>query len=147
MNFLDAATEAIRDAGGRFTNQRRIVVELMAGSEDHFDAEELYHRAHAQDESISLATVYRTLHALEDAGLIDQHYLTRDHDRKVYEPAGEAEHYHFTCRQCHRVIEFQADEIDLLRQGLESAYGVRVDRVCMCLDGLCAECRSSGEIG
>jgi Fur family ferric uptake transcriptional regulator len=141
LNFTDHASEAIRDAGGRFTGQRRIIVELLESAGGHIDADQLYRLAHERDASISLATVYRTLNVLQDAGLIDRRYLTHGHERKVYEPAGAGEHYHFTCRVCGRVIEFESEQVAALKTTLETSYGVRIDHACLCFEGVCSDCR------
>ncbi len=141
MSFLDHASMAIREAGGRFTPQRQLIVELIDSSDRHLDAEELHRLAQRRDRSISLATVYRTLNVLEEAGLIDQRYLSHGHERKFYEPASTGEHYHFTCRVCHRVIEFEAEQIASIKQALEATYGLEVRHACVCFEGLCADCR------
>jgi Fe2+ or Zn2+ uptake regulation protein len=142
MGFIDEASAAIRDAGGRFTSQRRLIVELLERNDEHLDAERLYQKAHDRDESISLATVYRTLNVLESAGLIDRLYLGRAHDRQVYEPLSpDVKHYHFTCRKCHRVIEFETLRVEQVKQALELAFGVQADHACLCIEGLCYTCR------
>ena len=45
----------------RMTEQRRIIARVLEDSTDHPDVGELYTRASAQDASISIATVYRTV--------------------------------------------------------------------------------------
>ncbi len=145
MPFIEQASEAIRETGGRFTQQRRLIVELLEGAEGHLDAERLYQLAHARDETVSLATVYRTLNVLEGAGLIDQRYLSHSHERKVYEPVGASEHYHFTCTGCGRVIEFETQRVQRLKEALEVGLGVRVEHACLCLEGLCYACRTQQE--
>ena len=53
----------LRKQGVRLTKQRAKLVELLAQAEDHPDANELYARTRAAGETVSLATVYRTLKA------------------------------------------------------------------------------------
>lgn len=141
MSFLEEASKVIRESGGRMTSQREIIIQLLEETTQHLDAEGLYHLAFTQDNSISLATVYRTLNALEDAGLIQPRYLSHDHERKYYEPVEEQEHYHFTCQKCHRVIEFRSELIDALKTKLETQLGIEVAHACVCFDGLCPDCR------
>ena len=62
--------QALRDAGLRVTPQRMVLLAILMESADHPNADELLARARALDDSVSLATVYRTLSALEEAGLI-----------------------------------------------------------------------------
>lgn len=141
MTFVDEASAAIRAAGGRFTPQRRLILDLLEHTRDHVDAERLYQLAHEQDSTISLATVYRTLNVLHNANLIDQRYFSPRHDKTYYEPAHAAEHYHFTCRGCGKVIEFDTPLVQALRQDIEDNLGVSLDHICMCFEGLCADCQ------
>ncbi len=60
-------------AGGiRMTSQRQIIVSVIGESEDHPDVDELYRRTVDEDSTISIATVYRTVKLLEEAGVIDR---------------------------------------------------------------------------
>ncbi len=145
FDFVGEASQAIRDAGGRFTTQRRIIIELLQDVHEHLDAEMLYRKAHARDASISLATVYRTLHVLEQNGLMEHRYLDHTHERKVYEPATAEEHYHFTCRRCKRVIEFETQQVARIKAALEVGLGVQVNHACLCIEGLCYTCRTAEE--
>lgn len=144
MSFVDEACQAIREAGGRFTAQRRLIVELLEGAESHLDAERLYHLARDRDESVSLATVYRTLHVLEETGLIDHRHFPTDYERRFYEPATGEEHHHFTCLNCHRVIEFESEWVDALKRDLETKLGVRILSASVHLEGLCPVCGEAG---
>jgi Fe2+ or Zn2+ uptake regulation protein len=142
MTFAAKASEAIRETGGRMTPQRRLIIELMEGAEGHLDAEGLYHLAHERDESISLATVYRTLNVLKDAGLVQQRYFSRDHGREYYEPAQSKEHYHFTCSTCGQVTEFETALVDEITQQLEARLSMMVKHACVCFEGICQTCQA-----
>ena len=48
------------ERGLKMTGQRRVVARVLSEAEDHPDVEELYRRASALDQHISIATVYRT---------------------------------------------------------------------------------------
>lgn len=61
---------ALREAGLRVTQQRMALLSILMDAADHPNADELLARARDLDDSMSLATVYRTLSALEEAGLI-----------------------------------------------------------------------------
>lgn len=130
----------IRASGGRLTGQRQLIIELLAGATERVDAEGLYQLAQQQDETINLATVYRTLNTLEAKGLIREQYISPDHERKYYTLAAET--YYLTCRKCHKVIAFTSDVIDTLRQQLETNLQVKTFNICMCVDGLCPECQA-----
>jgi Fe2+ or Zn2+ uptake regulation protein len=141
MAFLEEASAAIRASGGRFTPQRQMIVQLLENEKGHLDADKLYHLAYQKDNSISLATVYRTLNVLKEAGLIDQRRFSAGHKRAAYEPATTTEHFHLTCRQCGQVIEFQTGLASMLKDELEATLSVQVDHVGIDVEGLCQSCR------
>jgi Fe2+ or Zn2+ uptake regulation protein len=140
MSFVEEASDAIRAAGGRLTTQRRLILDLLERTEGHLDAERLYLLAHHEDAMVSLATIYRTLNVLRDANLIDQRYFSSRHDKTYYEPANTSEHYHFTCRNCGSVIEFDTPLVVILKQDIEKQLNVSLSHSCMCFEGLCADC-------
>jgi Fur family ferric uptake transcriptional regulator len=145
MSFVEQASAAIRAAGGRFTPQRRLIIELLEQTEAHLSAERLYEQAQQRDASISPATVYRTLHVLQTAGLIDGRFTSRHHTQIEYEPVHAGEHYHFVCRRCHRVLEFETEWVQEIRRRLEDRFQVIVDHACVCFEGLCAQCQNEEE--
>jgi len=143
--FRDQATEAIRKSGGRMTAQRQLVIDLLETLDGQLDAEALFQMAHARDPHVSIATVYRTLSVLEDARLVQQRYQSREHVRRFYERASTAPAYHFTCRSCHKIITFHSTLIEELGQRLATELGLSVYGACLCLDGLCPDCRKRAE--
>ena len=89
MNRIE---QACQDRGMRMTEQRRIIAQVIADSVDHPDVEELYRRAAAVDNRISIATVYRTVKLFEDTGILERHEF-RD-GRARYEEASDEHHDH-----------------------------------------------------
>jgi len=97
---------SIRNSGNEIkghllTIQRRLLLNLVHNAGGHIDAKELYRRASSQDESISLATVYRSLHLFKDLGLVEERRLGQL--RCCYELKRTVEHQHLLegyCRQC-----------------------------------------------
>ncbi len=137
---VEAASETLHAQGFRVTAQRRLILEALEEADEHLDAETLYQRLRKRDRSIGLATVYRTLNVLHQAGLIEQRYLDQDHSRGYYEVHTD-EHYHFTCRQCGKVVEFETDLVATMRRELRERYGAQVEVAALHLEGLCADCR------
>ena len=143
---MDAATgleEAYRATGRRLTRQRRLVLRALEESDGHLDAESLHDRARVHDPELSLATVYRTLAALREIGLVEEHRLGEEHSH--YEPVREEPHYHFTCRRCGRVIEFDTPLVGRIRRELGEQKGLSVITAHLHLSGLCADCRHTEE--
>lgn len=137
-----APEEELRRAGLRATDQRVAVLDILRRSGEHLDAGGIYIAARARDADVSLATVYRTVRALEEAGLVELRYFGPGHARDHYEAAGGPEHYHFTCARCGRVLEFETPAIRQLRADLRTRLGWRTTRTHLSLEGVCAECAS-----
>lgn len=141
MTFQQRAIDVIQANGGRITEQRQLLLDLLATAEHDVNAENLYQQAVERDPGISLPTVYRTLHTLEAAHLITSRYISTDHEHKVYRIAGDNDAFRFTCRRCGSVTTFQSDLIRQLKEALVTELGAEVATFCMCAGGLCAACR------
>ena len=137
---VQGAKDLLRAHGKRITSQRALLLQIIEESTEHLDAEALYRRAKRREPRINLTTVYRTLNLLKESGLIEPSYLTHDHHREQFEPKPDAEHYHFTCIQCGKVIEFESPLIEQLRREVRRKFGVEFTHGCLCFEGYCAEC-------
>jgi len=111
-------------AGMRMTDQRRVIARVLSQSDDHPDTEEVYNRAAAEDEAISIATVYRTVRLFEEAGILTRHDF--GDGRARYEPAPEDHHDHLIDIQSGKVIEFTNDEIERLQTEVAEKLGYRL---------------------
>lgn len=124
--------------GYPLTNQRRLLLKLLGEAEGHINAKELYLRASARDQSISPATVYRSLNLFKQLGLIDERRLG-----KVccyYEIKHSPEHQHLVCQGCGKVIEFESPLVHTLMDTIQEKYGFKATKVEMYLEGCCQEC-------
>src|SRR5207248_5261925 len=112
--------KACVDKGLRMTDQRRVIARVLSDAADHPDAEELYRRASAIDQHISIATVYRTVKLFEDAGILERHDF-RD-GRSRYEEVPES-HDHLIDVSTGRVIEFVNEDIEKLQRRVAEELG------------------------
>ena len=105
----------------RMTEQRRIIARVLEDSTDHPDVEELYTRASAQDASISIATVYRTVKLFEESGILDR--LEFGDGRARYADAERDHHDHLIDITTGKVIEFVDSEIEELQERIATKLG------------------------
>jgi len=110
--------------GLRLTEQRRVIARVLEDSDDHPDVEELYTRASSQDPNISIATVYRTVKLLEEAGILDK--LEFGDGRARYEDADRDHHDHLIDLTTGAVIEFVDPEIEALQEKIAEKLGYRL---------------------
>ncbi len=130
---------AFREAGLRLTWQRRLILEVLAESDEHLEADALHDRAKLRAPGLSLATVYRTLALLKDMQLVEEHRLGEGHSH--YEAVQEDPHYHFTCRRCRKVIEFDSSMVGKVKRELCEREGVEIVESRVHLIGHCSECK------
>jgi len=108
------ATDWLSGAGLRPTRQRVALARLLVGDGQHrhVTAESLFADVQTQGESVSLATVYNTLRAFCDAGLIQE--VTVD-GSKSYCDTNTHDHPHFFWEDENRLSDAPADELEISR--------------------------------
>ncbi len=128
MNTPYSKTEqyvtALQQAGLRITAQRIALLQVLAEAEDHPDVAEIHLRARAADPRISIATVYRTVSALEQAGVIKRHTFEGASAR--FERVDKLRHDHIIDLESGEIVEFQSDHIEQLQAEIASRLGYDV---------------------
>jgi len=101
-------------AGLRPTRQRVALASLLVGDgEDrHVTAESLYAAAREAGEGVSLATVYNTLRAFCDAGLMQE--ITVDGARSYFDTRMD-DHPHFFWEDNSALTDAPADQLEITR--------------------------------
>tara|TARA_S200000501_G_scaffold321052_1_gene316289 strand:- start:2297 stop:2728 length:432 start_codon:yes stop_codon:yes gene_type:complete len=113
--------------GVKLTEQRKIIVKVISeskkayGDSDHPDVDELYSRVSKIDSKISIATVYRTVKLLEEAGILAKHDFKGGKAR--YEAMIESHHDHLIDVKTGEIIEFVDEEIEALQKKVAEKYG------------------------
>jgi Fur family ferric uptake transcriptional regulator len=133
-------SEYLQSRGKRITQQRRALVDHVFERHDHFDADELIANVArlAGSNKVSRPTVYRTLNELVEAGLLRRMNLG---GRAVYEhDYGYPQHDHLHCTICDKLIEFQSDELETLREAVAREHRFRVTGHRLIVTGVCSEC-------
>ncbi|MBN2739512.1 MAG: transcriptional repressor [Rhodobacteraceae bacterium] len=117
-------------AGLRPTRQRLALAALLVGDGEnrHVTAESLYAAASDAGEKVSLATVYNTLRAFCEVGLM--HEITVDGSRSYFDTRMD-DHPHFFWEDENRISDAPAEELELIRvpKAPEGAQVTRVDVV------------------
>ncbi len=101
-------------AGVRPTRQRAVLAALLVGDgrDRHVTAESLFAAARDSGESVSLATVYNTLRAFCDAGLLQE--VTVDGTRSYFDTRIE-DHPHFYWEDTQELTDAPAQELRFSR--------------------------------
>ncbi|HNR95556.1 MAG: Peroxide operon regulator [Chloroflexi bacterium ADurb.Bin180] len=129
----------LRALGKRVTNQRMLVLDILANADGHLDASEIYARARVREPRLSLATVYRALNALRESGLVRQMHLAGE--RLYFELDRKDRHAHLVCSTCGRVWEVDSEALSKAARDAGREIGFQVSAARLEVIGLCEECR------
>jgi Fe2+ or Zn2+ uptake regulation protein len=121
------------------TPQRRLIFEAIRKSCGLIDAKELFRLVSQKDQTISLATVYRSLSLFKRIGAIDEHRLGKS--GCCYEITQSVEHQHAMCRYCGKIVDFESPLIVEMIKVLQEEKDFEIEKVEICIKGACRECR------
>jgi Fur family transcriptional regulator, ferric uptake regulator len=131
----------LRARGLRWTSQRRILLDVLAGVHGHVTGAELVERSRAIDPATTPSTVYRTLDVLEELGVVSHSHGPGG--RQEFHVNRAAGHGHLLCSSCGRTWELAETEVQPLVDQLRAARGFAVDVDHLTIEGRCAACRGS----
>jgi Fur family iron response transcriptional regulator len=124
VNPVEAETR-LRAVGLRPTRQRMALAGLLFAKGDrHLTVEELHGEAIDAGESVSLATVYNTLHQFTQAGLIR---VLAIESSKTYFDTNTSDHHHFFVEDESEVLDIPVsnlaiDNLPEVPEGMEIAH-------------------------
>jgi Fur family ferric uptake transcriptional regulator len=119
---------------------RDLVVETFMAAGEHLGLDEILERVRTKNPGVGMATVYRTMRLLEEAGLVQ----TRNFNDgpTLYEIVlGRAHHDHLICQHCGLIVEFVSEPIEKLQEKVAEQHGFELLRHRHELFGLCEGCR------
>lgn len=123
----------------RYSKKRQAVLDCLRGTTEHPTAEWIYARLKPVYPDLSLATVYRNLNQLEEAGLIRSMGSVNGQER--YD-ANVRPHPHVVCTRCGRMVD--VEELPFSEETVhwvEETTGFRIESASLRFSGLCGECR------
>ncbi|MCB9362026.1 transcriptional repressor [Candidatus Woesearchaeota archaeon] len=113
----------------RKTNQKLLIDKQMRTFSGFFSAHDLFGRVHEHDATIGLATVYRFLKDLREAGKL---YSYDCDNRQLYSTTKKS-HCHFICEETGEIIHFDVNSLDFLKDkipGTITSFQIEVRGVC-----------------
>jgi Fur family ferric uptake transcriptional regulator len=106
----------------KYTAQREaIIVEFMRVG-GHISAEELFRLVKKKSAGVGLASVYRTINSLVEAGLaVERRFLDRTSVYEIHQPGHH--HDHLICMRCRKIFEFENDAIEEQQKKVAESLG------------------------
>ncbi len=142
MRHPSELVDVFRANGRKVTAQRQCIFGVLYGDVTHPTAEAVYEAARRQMETISLKTVYQTLHELASLGEIAALDLGTGTAR--FDPNAGSVHHHLVCRSCGKVRDLHAD-FSALQVPAGGDAGFAVGPAEVVFRGTCGDCRAPAD--
>lgn len=129
----------------RNTKQREEILALLRREEDFRSAQQLFTAMRLQGSKIGLATVYRNLQALVDAGEADTMRLPTG--EQLYRLCGQAvqHHHHLICRYCARTIDIIGPAVEKWADRVAAEHEFTAVSHTLDIFGTCPSCSGGAD--
>ncbi len=128
----------------RLTSQRQAIIDTVFSTEEHFTAEQLLDWSREKDQSVSRATVYRTLPLLTESGLLQQMDLGKDYT--YYDPnyCDHPHHSHIICQDCDKIVEFDDEKLEKMEEEISQKMGFSLKTQKLQISATCDQLKKLG---
>ena len=125
------------------TPQRLELIRIIAASDGHPNALQIYNSIKKQFPTMSQATVYNTLSLLKEMNQVLEIDL---HGDSHYDGNRPEEHSHVVCLRCDKIVDGDYFVDDDAIPNLEKSTGFEIVRSQIAFYGLCPDCKSKASI-
>ena len=139
VNEFDIFKDFLKQKKLRWTPQRKLILKVFLQNKGHISIDDLHKHIQDKDATIGIATLYRTMKLLTEAGLAEMHNFN---DKTTYEHLYQVRHHdHLICRVCGRTVEFEHPLIEKYQLEICQQHGFTLKSHRMELFGVCNECQ------
>ena len=137
--------EFLSEKGLRMTDQRKGVIEALFLQSGHFTAEELLKDAQELEETVSRATLYRSLPLLVQSGIIRK--VDVGQDNKYYALNGQSETFkaQVICSDCNKIQDVDAPFMEWYGKTVSEKLGLKVQDQRLQVQAKCLDFQQSGK--
>jgi Fur family transcriptional regulator, ferric uptake regulator len=134
----DSMNRPQKSGGGR-SGRRDAITEALDTQPTFTSAQTLHAGLRASGQRVGLATVYRHLQALAEAGEVD--VLRTDEGETAYRRcATSRHHHHLVCRSCGRTVEVADRALERWADRVAAEHGFRDVQHTVEVSGTCTSC-------
>ncbi len=133
---------ALQKNGHKLTRQRQVILEVFLKMDGHPSPEEIHKEIRRKGYRLSLATIYRTLKMLLEAGFVRKLEFGDGQSRYERQKEGN-QHLHMICKCCGQTLEAPAMDVDWLFEELAEKHAFVLHSYTTYLYGLCNACISA----
>lgn len=126
-----------RDKGFKVTVQRLAICKYLLARDDHPSADQIHQALKSDHPTISLGTIYKTLHLMEDLNLIQE--LGFNDGIVRYDPDMDL-HINLVCLVCGKIRDYKPQNIELIWKKMLSNLEVKPEGQRIDIYYKCSEC-------
>ncbi len=139
---IEAAVLRMKEKAMRVTSPRLVMLKILAVAKHPLSAEQVHEAA--GDDKLDLVTVYRSLGAMVDAGIVQRHPLERG--RSLYALVSPGHHHHHViCRRCGRIDRLPGCDTSRLEAAARTKGYAELTHI-MEIYGICPACTQSSHV-
>ena len=139
VDEFDIFKDFLKQKQLRWTPQRKLILMVFLQNKGHISIDDLHKHIQDKDATIGIATLYRTMKLLTEAGLAEMHNFN---EKTTYEHLYQVKHHdHLICKLCGRTVEFEHPLIEKYQLEICQQHGFTLKSHRMELFGICNECQ------
>lgn len=135
--------DLLRQHGLKITRQRLAILDILDRKQAPLSTEDVYIELQKLDVAVNLSTVYRTMDAMRDKGLIREAALAGD-NRVMYEMARMEHRHYLVCIGCKKFIPLDGCPIKEYVSGVASQTHYAIAGHRLDIFGYCPQCQADG---
>lgn len=125
----------------RPTRQRTAVAEALDSFTDFRSAQEIHTLLGQRGEKVGLATVYRTLQRMSEAGDVDA--VRTEDGEALWRRCSASHHHHLVCRSCGAAVEVEGPAVERWTRAIAEEHGFAEVSHTLEIFGLCRDCAAA----
>lgn len=125
----------------RYSKQRELIFDVIASTKKHYCVDEIFKEANNHMPGIGIATVYRNVSQLVDAGRVRR---IKAYDGVDHYDADISIHPHFICKCCGRVYDARIPYRKVVEE-IQKYSDDAIEDVEITLKGICNNCKEKGD--
>jgi Fur family transcriptional regulator, ferric uptake regulator len=140
-SWIQHAQHVLKDEGFSRGGARDAVIDFLGRQDCAASAQEIHQALKAEGRAIGIASVYRSLEALQNLQLVQR--FDAGHGEGRYEavaPGGE-HHHHVVCDKCERILPFEDPALERAIDKLAERVPYTIAGHDVVLHGRCPDCQ------
>jgi Fur family transcriptional regulator, ferric uptake regulator len=138
---LPQLAERLRRKSRKVTGAREAILNILRQQAHPMSNKEIF-AALPKDHCCDLATVYRSMHLLENMGMVKRFDLGDGVARfELLAEGDDGHHHHLVCTQCAGIIEIEECSMRELEQQIASRNGFKAITHKLEFFGICPDCQ------